>query len=454
MDQTKIGQIIATQRRKMNMTQSMLAEILNVSNKTVSRWETGVTMPDISLLIPISETLHISLNQLLGGGQSEQREEDLLKETVSLSANQLSRQKATNRKLIIDLIAVGLIVFTLLPWCVEGGLFISLPMLPDSNFWIMIVLLVLYGVSTNLCDQKKSFISMISYVLLIGTVFLLFSNLVLIKSLEIQADIMRKMTPVPVLSILYALGLMVVHHNLFSSRINIEKLKLHSIDNKNSHLILFSLAVIIVIFVCFVPVINNGVSSKFLLESFVERKPEWYGNYSNNASYHGIILTFGYVSLLLCPLLCLWARTGNVIIYVLTDVALVHILACIANYPMRFGLPINEMISLEYFSACLIPFIMLILNHFMHFHKVFVKKEKEPVNNRLIIIQIIYIMVTVMVFSYLFMVQPFVINRNSYSGEWYLITLLTILCIFSLAFPVFRRIICSMYNKNKVAGKM
>ncbi|MBQ9037824.1 MAG: helix-turn-helix transcriptional regulator, partial [Erysipelotrichaceae bacterium] len=36
----------------MNMTQSMLAEILNVSNKTVSRWETGVTMPDISLLIP------------------------------------------------------------------------------------------------------------------------------------------------------------------------------------------------------------------------------------------------------------------------------------------------------------------------------------------------------------------------------------------------------------------
>ena len=119
MDQIKIGQIIATQRRKMNMTQSMLAEILNVSNKTVSRWETGVTMPDISLLIPISETLHISLNELLGGGQSEQGEEDLLKETVSLSANQLRGQKEINRKLIIDLIAVGLIVFTLLPWCVE-----------------------------------------------------------------------------------------------------------------------------------------------------------------------------------------------------------------------------------------------------------------------------------------------------------------------------------------------
>lgn len=202
------------------------------------------------------------------------------------------------------------------------------------------------------------------------------------------------------------------------------------------------------IFVCFVPVINNGVSSKFLLESFVERKPEWYGNYSNNDSYHGIILTFGYVSLLLCPLLCLWARTGNVIIYVLTDAVLVHILACIANYPMRFGLPINETISLEYISACLIPFIMLILNHFMHFHKVFVKKEKEPVNNRLIIIQIIYIMVTVMVFSYLFMVQPFVTNRYSYSGEWYLITLLTILGIFTAAFPVFRRIIRSMYNKK------
>ncbi len=63
MDPAKVGKTISCQRRKLNMTQLQLAEILNVSNKSVSRWENGVTMPDISLLIPLSDAFHIPLSE-------------------------------------------------------------------------------------------------------------------------------------------------------------------------------------------------------------------------------------------------------------------------------------------------------------------------------------------------------------------------------------------------------
>ena len=67
MDTLKIGKFIALKRKEKNMTQEELARILGVTNKTVSRWENGNYMPDLSLLKPLSETLGVSLNALLSG---------------------------------------------------------------------------------------------------------------------------------------------------------------------------------------------------------------------------------------------------------------------------------------------------------------------------------------------------------------------------------------------------
>lgn len=67
MDTLKIGKFIAKKRKEKNMTQEELARILGVTNKTVSRWENGNYMPDLSLLKPLSETLGVSLNALLSG---------------------------------------------------------------------------------------------------------------------------------------------------------------------------------------------------------------------------------------------------------------------------------------------------------------------------------------------------------------------------------------------------
>ena len=67
MDTLKIGKFIAKKRKEKNMTQEELARILGVTNKTVSRWENGNYMPDLSLLKLLSEALGVSLNELLSG---------------------------------------------------------------------------------------------------------------------------------------------------------------------------------------------------------------------------------------------------------------------------------------------------------------------------------------------------------------------------------------------------
>lgn len=67
MEQMKVGKFIAQLRKEQGMTQEVLGQKLGVTNKTVSRWENGNYMPDIELLIPLGETLGVSVNELLAG---------------------------------------------------------------------------------------------------------------------------------------------------------------------------------------------------------------------------------------------------------------------------------------------------------------------------------------------------------------------------------------------------
>ncbi|MCI2069197.1 MAG: helix-turn-helix transcriptional regulator [Bacilli bacterium] len=74
MDLSKTGLFIKERRKKKNMTQEQLAEKLNVSFKTVSRWECGLGLPDVSTMVPLCELLSISLNELLNGESIGEKE--------------------------------------------------------------------------------------------------------------------------------------------------------------------------------------------------------------------------------------------------------------------------------------------------------------------------------------------------------------------------------------------
>lgn len=67
MDQVKIGKFIATCRKNANLTQMQLAEILGITDRAVSKWETGKAMPDSSIMLPLCGTLGITVNDLLSG---------------------------------------------------------------------------------------------------------------------------------------------------------------------------------------------------------------------------------------------------------------------------------------------------------------------------------------------------------------------------------------------------
>ena len=67
MDQVKIGKFIATQRKNANLTQMQLAEKLNITDRAVSKWETGKTLPDSSIMLELCDILGITVNDLLCG---------------------------------------------------------------------------------------------------------------------------------------------------------------------------------------------------------------------------------------------------------------------------------------------------------------------------------------------------------------------------------------------------
>ena len=67
MDTEKIGHFIAQTRKDCGMTQRELAEKLNISDKAVSKWERGVSLPDISVMVSLCEELRININELLSG---------------------------------------------------------------------------------------------------------------------------------------------------------------------------------------------------------------------------------------------------------------------------------------------------------------------------------------------------------------------------------------------------
>ncbi len=106
MNQEKIGKFIAQCRKEKNMTQQDLSEKLGVSNKTVSNWENGRNMPDLSLFKPLCEELDINLNDFLSGEKVKETEyQKKLEENIIKTIN-FSNNKLKNKNNFIGLILI------------------------------------------------------------------------------------------------------------------------------------------------------------------------------------------------------------------------------------------------------------------------------------------------------------------------------------------------------------
>ena len=115
MNQVEIGKLIKVKRKEKNLTQTELAEKVNISSyKTISKWENGIYMPDISLLIQLSEILDVSLYELLGGKENmkEENVEKVLKNTLE-NINEKNKLLKLLKQTIIILSTILIIITTI-----------------------------------------------------------------------------------------------------------------------------------------------------------------------------------------------------------------------------------------------------------------------------------------------------------------------------------------------------
>ena len=119
MDQKKIGAFISARRHALGLTQAQLGEQLGVTDKSVSKWERGVCLPDASLYLPLCETLGITPNELFAGEaiapeESAQRAEETI---VTMAKDGEEKRRRAQRILIVSLVIysllAGLLVFAL-----------------------------------------------------------------------------------------------------------------------------------------------------------------------------------------------------------------------------------------------------------------------------------------------------------------------------------------------------
>lgn len=101
MNQEKIGKFISKCRKQKNLTQVEIAEKLGVSDKSVSKWETGKCMPDLSLFNPLCEILGITVNDLMSGEIVDNKEcVNTLGENIINMVSDLECKKQKKTKMV------------------------------------------------------------------------------------------------------------------------------------------------------------------------------------------------------------------------------------------------------------------------------------------------------------------------------------------------------------------
>lgn len=141
MDQIRIGKFIAEMRKTQSYTQRQLADILGISDKTVSKWETGNGLPEVSLMMPLCNALHINVNELLSGehltdseyqGKAEENMMKLIKE-----------KEESKKKIILSVIVCSLTILSGVTLLVLSGVV-------AMETWLR-VLLIAIGLIVVIC---------------------------------------------------------------------------------------------------------------------------------------------------------------------------------------------------------------------------------------------------------------------------------------------------------------
>ena len=145
MDLVQIGKFIAQLRKEHELSQEKLGEIIGVTNKTISRWETGTYLPSAEMLLSMSKLFNVSINELLSGKRLTQEEykvaaEENLRQVVKVSSFTLKEKVAFYKKKwlkehIVAMCCWGIGIITVL----VIGIILTLPLFVAAAILLLLI---------------------------------------------------------------------------------------------------------------------------------------------------------------------------------------------------------------------------------------------------------------------------------------------------------------------------
>lgn len=126
MDQVKIGSFLRELRKEKILTQEALAEQLGVSNRTISRWETGSNMPDIGMLVEIADYYDVSIPEIINGERKSENMNQETRDTAVAMAEYSHNEVRVGKKKIIGILMLTFGIFIILS---------ALMIFPSESSW-------------------------------------------------------------------------------------------------------------------------------------------------------------------------------------------------------------------------------------------------------------------------------------------------------------------------------
>ncbi len=152
MDQLNTGRFIANLRKEQSLTQRQLAEQLNISDKTVSKWETGKGLPEVSLMLPLCSILHITVNELLSGQRLT--DSDYKQKTEEIIMDLVREREESKKKIILSVIVCVIGILAGVTLVVLAGL--ALLETWTRVVLIVIAMIVMFGCIGVACALEMS----------------------------------------------------------------------------------------------------------------------------------------------------------------------------------------------------------------------------------------------------------------------------------------------------------
>ncbi|NLJ96331.1 MAG: helix-turn-helix transcriptional regulator [Clostridiales bacterium] len=171
MDQVKIGSFLKELRKDQNLTQENLAEQLNVSNRTISRWETGNNMPDISMLIVIADFYDVSIPEIIDGERKGENMNQETRDTAIKMAKYSQNEVKTGKQKVIGFLMSVFGIFIIVS---------ALAIFPNDSSWgsiysvfgsIIMIIGVYFITKSVLVKRNLRMLSVIGCVILLFGIF-------------------------------------------------------------------------------------------------------------------------------------------------------------------------------------------------------------------------------------------------------------------------------------------